>query len=206
MVAVRGGSCFSRLASQRAEEFAKREEQRVAAEKAMLSECTFSPQINAKRPESQRARPAMARLHHEADRRAEMRERSRVASEAWELNSYPFTPHINPTSSQLASLGGGGSATKPLHERVGEVQARKEEKLSKLRQKVEAQEQATFKPNINPLSSAIAVQLQHDAADPWQAPPADGQLSATERLAAEAAASLERRAQVCQLPLAHSPP
>ena len=46
--AQRGGDWASRLASQRADEFARREERRRTAEKAKMAECTFTPKLATK--------------------------------------------------------------------------------------------------------------------------------------------------------------
>jgi hypothetical protein len=229
LAAARDGTCYSRLSSQRAEAYAKREIQRMEHERDQLAECTFTPKIN--RPQSagvkQRGGGASSgagggtsgakggenhcrrvsageRLHQEADRRAEMRERTRVASEMWERSSHRFAPHINPTSSMIAAEGG----IAPLHERVEEMQRRKEENLHMIRLKVEEEQQATFAPQINPASAAIATASQQlsRAAMPPECGGLGGLGAASstsfaggggvvERLSAEAAMSLERRAQ-----------
>ena len=120
----RDGSCYSRLSSQRAEAYAKRELQRMDMERERLEDCTFTPRINTPKAGvgrksvgggggasggaggGNRRLSAGERLHHDADRKAEMLERKRVASERWEVSSHRFQPHINPTSSMIAAEGG----------------------------------------------------------------------------------------------------
>ena len=215
----RDGSCTSRLSSQRAEAYAKREIQRMDMERERFEDCTFTPRINAPRAggskkssggpdrgadSGNRRLSAGERLHYDADRKAEMLERKRVASERWEVSSHRFQPHINPTSSMIASEGGQA----PLHERVEEMLRKKEVHLHTIRVRVEGEQAATFAPSINPISSAIAAAVYSEKASSM---PLDcgGRLGHTasgtafstaapdvvERLSAEASLVLERRAQ-----------
>ena len=132
--------------------------------------------------------------------RTELRERRALSSEAWEAASFPFAPHINERPA------GAALPTRPLHERLEDEVAKREAKLAQLRQK-HAESEATFQPHIDPNSAAISLA----AAQPLL--PADarggggvggasagllgsgvGRGDIVERLTAEGAVSLERRA------------
>ena len=248
LASSRDGNCYSRLASQRSEAYAKREIQRMETEKDRLAECTFAPQINIRNaaakadgaparadgaPSAGRAattRRASAgfggragggeaggsggkklsageRLHREADKRAEMKERTRVAQEQWELRHLSFAPHINPVSTLIAEEGGHV----PLHERVELMQREKEEHLHEIRMKVAEEQDATYAPQINPLSSSLAAaanavgrsllpiecggRLSSGGDAHASTTSLGGAPRVVERLSLEASLALERRAQ-----------
>ena len=109
----------------------------------------------------------------------------------WELASHPFAPQINPTSAALAALSMGGES-KPLHERLAEVQRGREERAEELRRRVQAEENATFTPHIDPNSHALAAQQQFELHGSC-ADVARGNV--VERLSTEAALAVERRAR-----------
>ena len=220
----RGHGLYARLASQRVEAYAKRELLRMEAEREKLAECTFAPKINptsagAKTPAPKggsggggdgtgRKMAAGERLHADSDRRSEMRERTRVASERWELSNHSFAPHINPTSEALAAEV---TQSRPIHERIEELQRKKDDNIRALRAKLAEEEDATFAPQINPTSAqlAIAAQQQTSSSMPLElsarlgshhasqlsSTAGAGRSSAAERLAHDAMLQIERKAQ-----------
>lgn len=220
----RDGPLHARLASQQAEAYTKRETARIEMERQKMQDCTFAPTINKTRPKSARASvgggkegggkgggggedpnrslPAGERLHRDADRKAEMAERKRLASERWAASSHRFAPHINPTSTLIASE----AKMAPLHERVEELQRKKEEHLHRTRMQLEDEQDATFKPQINHISAAIAAAVHSDRSSSMPlecggrlgtsgTASSTGRPSVVDRLSAEASLALERRAQ-----------
>ena len=61
LASARQGDCYSRLATQRADEFAKREERRLAAEERRLAECTFTPRLTPQMASKSRSKQERAR-------------------------------------------------------------------------------------------------------------------------------------------------
>lgn len=218
----RGRGLYERLATQKVEAYAKREMLRMEAEHEKLSECTFAPKINSDKSRvgggeghgvgvsgggQVKKLPAGERLHADSDRRSEMRERSRVASERWELSNHSFAPYINPTSEILAAEV---TVSRPIHERVEQLQRKKDDNIRALRLKLTKEEDATFAPQINPTSAQLALATQQhgtSAVVPLElscgfglSQPSSCSFSqrspvASERLAHDAARALERKAQ-----------
>jgi hypothetical protein len=137
-----------------------------------------------------------------------MRERTRVASERWELSNHSFTPHINPTSEALAAEL---TSNRPIHERIEELQRKKDDNIRALRAKLAEEEDATFAPQINPTSAQLAIAAQQQTASSMplelsarlgshhasqlSSTAGAGRSSAAERLAHDAMLQIERKAQ-----------
>ena len=90
----------------------------------------------------------LERLHHEADNKIAVREKAKRALEEAEMAEYSFTPCINPASHKL--LQKSNQDSRPIHERVAEIQRQKKESLQMLRMESEQNDpNCTFTPQVN---------------------------------------------------------
>ncbi len=84
---------------------------------------------------------------------------AKQALESAEMESHPFRPSLNPVSAAIAS----SSSSRPLHERVGELQRDKNEYMMLLKAEVDkVNKDLTFNPAIPETSDAIARNRRHE--------------------------------------------
>ena len=151
---------LARLASDRTAKLAKREQDRIARERAEVdSKCTFKPRtndayvtrkngvVNWSRVDEARGRvPLQERLFHEADTRVTSRESLKRQLEEAEMSSFPFKPSINPRSNAILNM----HAYKPIHERIEDLQKARRTGLQKQRLQHEQNDpDLTFQPKIS---------------------------------------------------------
>lgn len=164
---------LARLALPRREFYAVKEQLRAEREREEMAACTFQPSLcEGTKRRAARAAAAAApdapllplpdRLQQrqlEAERRRRMR---RLEREEAELRDCTFTPHISPAA---AALVPPEVAARPLHDRLGEVQRARRERLAMLKARLEAEAEAegsssssskSRRPTISALSEQLA--------------------------------------------------
>ena len=155
--------------------------------------CSFKPQLQAKSNKagaSPSKVPVEVRLLHTASNKQALRQRAKRHLEEQELirtcNGNSFRPKINEASRLL------DRSTIPLHERVGQVQRERQQKLHEAKVKLEQENgDLTFRPALNDKSIRIAERALADleGADVTQRLQAQHSLSVHRRL--NKAASIE---------------
>eukprot|EP00761_Pharyngomonas_kirbyi_P000635 gb/GECH01000635.1/.p1 GENE.gb/GECH01000635.1/~~gb/GECH01000635.1/.p1 ORF type:complete len:620 (+),score=173.72 gb/GECH01000635.1/:1-1860(+) len=112
------------------------------------------PQQEEQKPNKTRRRRGsvgnlVERLYREAESKIEDREKAKRSLEEMQLQQYKFQPKTNKRATDMTNY-------KPLHERVGEIQKTKNEKIKQ--QKLDQIQNAScsFSPKINPISDIIA--------------------------------------------------
>lgn len=91
---------------------------------------------SAKKEKQEDDMPLQDRLLHEADLRKEKREKMKREREQEMMKDCSFKPKIMSNSQSVVNVNKFNTQT-PIHERVGELQKEKNEKLQKLRMKNE---------------------------------------------------------------------
>ena len=163
--------------------------------------CSFKPKMMTGRNERSGASPSKVpvevRLLNTASNKQALRQRAKRHLEEQELiktcNGNSFRPMINQASRLL------DKSTRPLHERVGQVQRERQQKLHEAKRKLEAENKdLTFRPAINDKSLRLAqrvaseMRLSGDLSDRLLA---QHHLSVHKRLSKVAAMEHERAAQ-----------
>lgn len=144
---------IEQMSRRRQEVLQKREMERLRREQAEMERCTFKPQIMSSAGSTPAVQiPAEERLFHDADHRIVNRERAKREMEEQEIATFSFRPRINETSERIIE-----DKYRPVHERVGELQRAKYEKMQRLRVESEQlNKDLTFVPAINEKSSRLA--------------------------------------------------
>ena len=152
------------------------------------AELTFRPKINSRsRSASRRASNRLSmsfeeRLHHEADERQAQREKLKRQREEAEFKRFAYKPELNAASRAIIERKQAQEDHKPIHARIGELQRAKNEKLLRKRMEIElANENLTFKPEIDQVSDLLAQSR------------ATNQLEVTQRLSRSAVEAVHRR-------------
>lgn len=146
------------------------------------------------------AEAASLRLHEEAEQRAAQQRWLEKQIDEARLVQFTFQPAINP--SQRTSLHEDINR-RPIHERVGELQRGKEDRLRSLKQTHEdSQVDLTFTPQIDPKSRKIAVKKQeadghHGQHEPRPSAPSSSSSTVCDRLHREAEAAVRRKEKLC---------
>ena len=144
--------------------------------------CSFKPKIAAKSRASPSKVPVEVRLLHTANNKQALRQRAKRHLEEQEListcNGNTFRPKINEASRLL------DRNSRPLHERVGQVQRDRQQKRHEAKLKLEQDADLTFKPAINDKSLRIAERVYSEMR-------VSGDL--TERLLAQQHMSMDKR-------------
>lgn len=152
-------SHIDRLAKSRRQEWEARDRVRMEAEEQKFREsCTFKPNLVSQQAQHAKitsltpAVPVEVRLINEANNKHSLRERAKRHIEEQELiHTCTFKPKINATSRYL------DTNHRPLHERVGELQREKRQRLQQAKVREErSNPDLTFKPTINEKSQRIA--------------------------------------------------
>jgi hypothetical protein len=172
---------IERLAKPSALVAREKEEKRKDLIEKELAECTFRPSINHRSHlMAADVPPITERLTLAASEKAAQRERMARIKQEEELKQYTFHPTLNPVSVQLADKG---PDRRPIHERIGELQRQKDEKLHHLRMERAREENMTFHPQLDEVSVALAKSRRA------------AELDVTERLSRSAAAQVGSRHQ-----------
>jgi hypothetical protein len=144
------------MAKHREAEIQRREREKLMQEKKEMEQCTFKPRINKwSQPSLRDHIPADERLFHDADNRVVNREKAKRELEDQVIQQHSFKPQLNPLTDKLLEQG---QNYRPVHERVGELQRKKYERMQKLRLESEKDPDLQFNPKINELSSKLARQ------------------------------------------------
>jgi hypothetical protein len=146
---------FNQLSQSRKNDYLKREqEKKLEEEKRLQEECTFKPQIRRSKsaggdrglfnPEE-----VTKRLAREGENRTAKREMTKRELEEQQMQQFSFKPSTNKNKFDDASY-------RPVHERYGELQRMKNEKLKQLRIKSETENpDLKFVPEISKNSEKI---------------------------------------------------
>lgn len=144
-----------RLYEDKREKEQERERLRLEQEKQRMSECTFQPKLMSSQPFSGGIRYGSElsvpdRLYQEGmEKKRQLEIKKREASDT---QYFPFKPDTGPSKNILR---GDKAFTKPIHERYMDEQRKKTEKIESIKAKYSKDEEMTFKPKINELSSVI---------------------------------------------------
>ena len=180
---------IERLAQNMGEVYRSRSTEKAHLEEEELKKaCTFRPTIK-KRPTTVREQiPLTDRLHHEADNRVAIREQAKRAMEEEQLANYSFTPNVkrNPVYSK------NEATHRPIHERIGELQRKRNEKLQRLRMQSEMNNpDLTFSPAL-PESTEVLVQRRRTNRSDFEV--TAGTDDVVERLSRSRTETMQRRA------------
>eukprot|EP00899_Mesostigma_viride_P020361 jgi/Mesvir1/28326/Mv18077-RA.1 len=117
-----------------------------------MQECSFKPKTG-RGPNLQFVPPVQQRLMVDTSQRMVMWEKAKRQNDDKLLEECSFTPRINETSASMVDR----ATYRPIHERSGEIQRQKQEKLMQVRKEVEGSNQdLTFQPQLNERSRRIA--------------------------------------------------
>ncbi len=96
----------------------------------VTKECTFHPSVKTPRASKQSIdKPLEERLMHEADKRKERREKLKRDRENEQMKDCSFKPKLVSNSSQATVNINKLTGQAPIHERVGNLQKEKNERL-----------------------------------------------------------------------------
>eukprot|EP00741_Cyanophora_paradoxa_P003255 tig00000691_g3163.t1 len=171
------------LAVPRQARAAEYERQKAEREISELKKYPFRPAINENplipAPPEHLRLPVEKRLTAESDSKIARREMAKREQENLAVSAHPFAPRTNRHRTAPSHIGTGGYAAsrspspppaergpppvpseaadyKPLHERVGELQRRRNEKLMKMRVNHSLDPNCTFRPTLDQMSERIA--------------------------------------------------